>query len=120
MEIGKVTLMLGIIVGDKIFRRHPGTLGIDFDGCPMGIIRTHIHRVPPRHFEKAHENIGLDILDEMAQVNAAVGVGQSAGDENWVSHDFPYMRLSLSRRGLKYGRTLLRAVTIAHFPRRRM
>src|SRR5215467_6064433 len=112
--------MFNVILGDKILGRHPRTLGVDFDGRPMGIISAHIHHVPPRHFEKAHEDIGLDILDEMAQVNTSVGVGQSAGDENWVSHDCPYMRLSLSRRGLKYGRTLLRAVTIAHFPRRRM
>jgi hypothetical protein len=66
VEIGKVTLMLNVILGDKILGCHPGTLGIDFDGRAMGIISAHIHRVPPRHFEKAHENIGLDIFNEMA------------------------------------------------------
>ncbi len=86
----------------------------------MGIISAHIDHVPTHHFEKAHENIGLDILDEMAQVNTAVGVGQSAGDENWVSHGLPYLCLSLSWRGLEYSRTLLRAVNIAHFPPSRM
>jgi hypothetical protein len=120
VEIGKVTLMLVVILGDKILRRHPRTLGIDFDRRAMGIISAHIHHVLPRHFEKAHENIGLDVLDEMAQVNTSIGVGQSAGDQNWVSHGLPYLCLSLSRRGLESGRTLLRAVTIAHFPPSRM
>src|SRR5215475_9652280 len=112
--------MFNVILGDKILGRHPRTLGVDFNGRPMGIISAHIHHVLPRHFEKAHENIGLDIFDEMAQVNTSVGVGQSAGDQNWVSHGLPYLCLSLSWRGLGYSRTLRKAVTIAHFPPSRM
>jgi hypothetical protein len=53
-------------------------------------------------------------------VNTAVSVGQGAGDENWVGHGLPYLCLSPFRRGLEYGRTLLKAVTIAHFPPNRM
>src|SRR5262245_24796836 len=98
VEIGKVTLMLNVILGNKFLGCYPGTLSIDFDGRAMRIISAHIHRVLSRHFEKAHEDIGLDIFDEMAQVNTAVGIGQSAGDENWVSHGLPYICLSVSER----------------------
>src|SRR5262245_27814498 len=120
VEIGKIALMLNVILSDKVLGRHSRTLGIDFDGRPMRIISAHIHHIPPRHFEKAHEDISLDILDEMAQMNTSVGVGQSAGDENWVSHGLPYLCLPLSRRGLQYTCTLLKAVTIAHFAPSRM
>src|SRR5207249_894215 len=106
--------MLHIVLGDKILGRHARTLSVDFNRRAMRIISAHIDHIPPCHFEEAHENISLDSLDEIAQVKTSVGVGQSTGDENWVSHGLPYICLSLSRRGLEYSRTLLRAVTIAH------
>jgi hypothetical protein len=38
------------------------------------------------HFLEAHPDIGLDVFDQMAEVNAAVGIGQGGGNKNLAGH----------------------------------
>jgi hypothetical protein len=41
------------------------------------------------HLLKAHPDVGLDVFDQMAEVDGAVGVGQGAGDEDVATgHEF--------------------------------
>ena len=57
----------------------------------MSIIGADIVTFVPSHFLKAHPDIGLDILHQVAQVNITVGVGQSTGDEDFarLGHGLP-------------------------------
>jgi hypothetical protein len=38
------------------------------------------------HLLEAHPDVGLDVLDQMAEMDGAVGVRQGAGDENLPRH----------------------------------
>ena len=46
---------------------------VDFHGGPVVV---HLHTL------KTHPDIGLDVLDQMAQMNGAIGIGQRGGDED--------------------------------------
>jgi hypothetical protein len=45
---------------------------------------------PPSQFLEPNKDVGLDILHQMAQVNMAIGVRQSRGDEHAIGrHEAP-------------------------------
>jgi hypothetical protein len=41
----------------------------------------------PLHFLEAHPDVGLNVFDQMPQMNRTVGVGQGGGDENFARHE---------------------------------
>ena len=62
--------------GAQHHRRAVGVVGadvMDFHGGPVVI---HLHAL------KTHPDIGLDVLNEMAQMYGAIGIGQCGGDED--------------------------------------
>ncbi len=80
--------MFVVVAAHEFLRGDAGSPRIDFDGGAMGVIGAHIHSVLPSHFEKAHVDIGHDVFHQVAQMNAAIGVGKRASDENRISHDW--------------------------------
>ena len=60
----------------------PRLLGVDHDGGAMGIVATDVEDVVADEFLEADPDIGLDIFDEVADVDGAVGVRQRRGDED--------------------------------------
>jgi len=44
-------------------------------------------------FLKAHPNVGLDVFDHVAEMDAAVGIGQRGGNEDfaWFGHDLRFV-----------------------------
>jgi hypothetical protein len=52
----------------------------------MRIIGAAIDAIIPALLLKAHPDVGLHGLDDVAEVQGAVGVGQGAGDEYFAGH----------------------------------
>jgi hypothetical protein len=38
------------------------------------------------HLLEAHPDVGLDVFDQMAEMDAAVGIGQGGGDEDFAGY----------------------------------
>ena len=71
---------------DQRFRRGALLLGLEHGRRAVGIVGADVgHLMAPQALE-THPDVGLDVLEEVAQVDVAVGVGQSAGDEDSTGH----------------------------------
>ena len=53
--------------------------GPDHDGRAVGVVGTEIDRLVSAEFLEADEDVGLDVFDEVAEVDVAVGVGERRG-----------------------------------------
>jgi len=53
----------------------------------VGVVGTAIKARIAAHFLEAHPDISLDVFDQMAQVDAAVRIGQGGSDENLAGHE---------------------------------
>ena len=85
-EVGEIALVAGLDPGDEGFRAHPGFLGRQHDRRAMGVVRTDkMHRVA-FHPPCPHPDVGLDVTDQMAQVQRAVGVREGGGDKGVAGH----------------------------------
>ena len=54
----------------------------DHDRRAVRVVGAEIDRTMPPQPLEPRKNVGLDVLDEMAEVDVAVGVGERRGDEN--------------------------------------
>ena len=64
------------------FWRLPGLLSGKHDRCAVHVVGGHeMHRVA-RHAARADPNVGLNVAEQMADVQRAVRVGQGVGDED--------------------------------------
>ena len=70
-------------VGDNGLFAAPLLASPDHDGRAVRIVGADIDDAMPAQPLKAHPNVGLDVLDQVAQMDVAVGVGECAGDENF-------------------------------------
>ena len=65
----------------------------DHDRRAVRVVGAEIDRPIPAQPLEAHEDVGLDVLDEMPQMDVAVGVRQGRGDEDptgaGCGHDAP-------------------------------
>ena len=57
-------------------------LGADHDRRSVGIVRTKIATIIALQPLKPNPNVGLDVFNQVSQVNRAVGVGQSGSNED--------------------------------------
>ena len=76
METVEVALVLLPDAGDELFRGDPFLLRTQHDRRAMGVVGAAIDAVMAAHLLKAYPDVGLDVFDQMAQVDGAVGVGQ--------------------------------------------
>ena len=81
MERLEVVIVLLPNARDQLFRRDAFLLSAQHDRCAMGIVSADVVAGVALHFLKAHPDVGLYIFDQVAEVDAAVGVGQGGGDE---------------------------------------
>lgn len=77
--------MFVINSGNKIVWINALAPRVQLDGRSMCIIRAHINNALATRTQKSNIDVRLDIFDEMAEVNAAIGIGQRAGDECLLS-----------------------------------
>ena len=82
MEAGEVFLMLLANPVNQLLRGNPLTLGPQHDGSAMGIVGANIVAVVATHILVVHPDIGLNIFQQVPQMNGPVGVGQGAGNQN--------------------------------------
>ncbi len=61
-------------------------LGAQHNRRAVGIVGADIVHFVPLHFLKPHPDVGLDIFDQVTEVNAAIGVGQGRGDKDLARH----------------------------------
>ncbi|MNV17558.1 hypothetical protein D3C71_1083510 [compost metagenome] len=100
-ERGKVTFVTGLDVGDEGFRRHAGLLGGQHDRRAMGVIGADVPDLLAHQPARAHPDIGLDVANQVTQVQRAVGIGQGVGDERGTGHGH---RLEQGNAGLSHAR----------------
>jgi hypothetical protein len=69
-------------IGDEGRFRPAFLLRTDHDRRAVRVIRTDEHAAVAAELLKAHPDIGLDVLDQMPEVNVPIGVRQRGGNEN--------------------------------------
>ena len=60
----------------------PCFAGVDHDGGAVGVVAADVDDVVAAEALEADPDVGLDVLDEVADVDGAVGVGECGGDED--------------------------------------
>lgn len=81
----KISKILGVVFPDRIdkgFRSDAPFFGLDHDGRAMGIVCTDVMALMTAHFLKAGPKIGLQVLDQMTEVDRSIGIGQGSSEEN--------------------------------------
>ena len=82
---------------DQGFRRDAFALREQHRRGAVRVVRAHIVAFVANHALKAHENVGLDVLEQVSEMDCAVGVRQRAGDQN-AAHGLN-SRCEVNRRG---------------------
>ena len=85
-EGGKVAGVLAMDAGDQGFRRDALLLGAQHDRRAVGVVGADVPALVATHLLEAHPDVGLDVFDQMAEVDGAVGVRKCGGDENLARH----------------------------------
>ena len=60
----------------------PSLPGADHDRRAVGVVGADVDAAVPAELLEADPDVGLEVLDQVADVDVAVGVGQGAGDQN--------------------------------------
>jgi len=80
-EVSEVRDVRLLVVRDDGFRRHAVLSRADHDRCAVRVAGADEIDLVALQALETHPDVGLDVLDEMAQVDVAVGVRQGAGYE---------------------------------------
>ena len=57
-------------------------LGAQHDGRAVGVVGAHVVAAVTAHPLEPRPDVGLDVFDQVPEVNGAVGVGEGAGDQD--------------------------------------
>ena len=100
LEIGKVLQMFGMAAGNKLFRRNAFLARSDHYRSAMRIISANINAFVAAHLLKTHPKIGLDILNQVSDVNVSIGIRQRARNHNssFFSHAEYYSKFRQMER----------------------
>ena len=83
-EVCEIIHKLPGITFGQFFRCDTEFPGFEHDRRTVRIGRTDVDAVVTAQFLESDPDIGLDVLDKMPHVRRAVGIGQSAGNENFA------------------------------------
>jgi hypothetical protein len=81
VELGEVPLVLLEPARHEGLGFEPLLPGVQLDGRAVGVVRAEVDDVLPRAAEEPDVDVRLDVLDQVAEVDGAVGVGQRGGDQ---------------------------------------
>ena len=73
-------------ISHKLLRGFAGFFGRNHDGRAVRIVRANKIHLVALHALKAHPDVGLDVLHDVADMEFAVGVGQGGGDKQLAGH----------------------------------
>ena len=82
VEALEILGVLGAQPIDQRFRRHALLFGQQHGGRAVRIVGADIDALVATHALKTHPDVRLDVLEQMAEMNGPVGVGQGAGDKD--------------------------------------
>src|SRR5690606_32265460 len=85
-EIGKIPLLAGLGGLDELLGRDPGLFRGQHDRRAVGIVGADEVHLASGHAPRPDPDVGLDVADQMADVEVAVAVGQGAGDDRGAGH----------------------------------
>ena len=78
--------MLTVHPANEFFLAHAPFFGRNHDRRAMCIIGTHIYAAVAGELLKSDPNIGLDVLNQMADMNRPIGIRQRGRNENLARH----------------------------------
>ena len=99
-ETAEVGQMFFAHAGNHVFRRDALLLRGQHHGRTVGVVGAAIIALVAAHFLKAHPDVGLDVFDHVAQMDAAVGIGQRGGNEDFACHGGVFFNHENQWRGL--------------------
>ena len=79
---GEVALMRLVHLGDECLFAAAALPGALHDGRAVGVVGTDVDATVAAQLLKADPNVGLDVLDQVAEVNRTVRVGQRGGHQD--------------------------------------
>ena len=97
-KVGEVALVLLLHLGDELLFADARLAGADHDRRAVRVVGADVAAVVADELLEADPDVGLDVLDQMADVDRAVGVGQGGGDED-ATHDGMSSAVGWSQRG---------------------
>jgi len=97
-EVGEVLLVGGAHLSDDRAFRHPAIARRDHGRRAMHIIGADEGDLMALQAQEAHEHVGLQVLDEMTDMDVPVHVGQGGSHEDAAGHDGSIATLRGSRK----------------------
>ena len=85
-KTGEVGEVLFAHFGNHVFRRNALFLRGKHHGRAVSVVGAAVVAFVAAQFLEAHPNIGLDVFDHVAEVDAAVGIGQRGSDKDFACH----------------------------------
>ena len=84
VETGKVGEVLFAHFGNHVFRRNALFLRGKHYGRAVGVVGAAVVAFVAAQFLEAYPNVGLDVFNHVAEVDAAVGIWQRGSDKDFV------------------------------------
>ncbi len=81
-EVVEIALVLGPDALDQLARGDAFLFRAQHDGRAVRVVGAHVIDFVPAHALEAHPDVGLDVLDHVADVDRSVGIGQGGCDED--------------------------------------
>jgi hypothetical protein len=75
-------------LGDQLFFASAFLTGANHDCRSVRVVGTHENAPVPHQFLEPHPDVGLDVFDQVPDMNVPVGVGQGRGDEDFAFRHF--------------------------------
>ena len=82
LEVGEVARVARVHLRDEVLGRAALLAGADHDGSAVRVVGADVGAVGAAHLLEADPEVRLEILDEMPDVDVAVGVGQRRRDHD--------------------------------------
>ena len=99
LEVAQVSLLH---VGDQRFLAAPFLASADHDRGAVRVVGAEVEAAVAAQLLKAHPDVGLDVLHQMAQMDVTIGIGQGGGNENLAcghgGRSGPVVRIRGNRR----------------------
>ncbi len=86
VEAGEIARVLAMDARDQRLRRDAFLLGAQHDRRAVRVVGADVPALVAAHLLEAHPDVGLDVFDQVAEVDGAVGIGQGGGDEYLARH----------------------------------
>ena len=83
---GEIALVRGAHLSDDVLLAAAFLASADHGGGAMRVVSADIRSVVAAQFLEPHPHVGLDVLDQMANMDVAIDVRQRGGDEQAARH----------------------------------